>query len=134
MQSFGSGAYYPTPYNIVPEPGDNVGIVWGNQIGSFTQRFSKMATFEIASLADGLFGTFDYSALRCDFFPPVLNFYVQGALSSGQWEVFVPQSYTMYANDVMGTRLFYWSMISGTKAFLKNATGTAQHVLMQAYL
>lgn len=70
--TYGSTIAPQYPSYLLPEPGDNISWDWKDMVGQFTQRFLRIATV-CATVANDATYSFDYSALRCDYFPPVLD-------------------------------------------------------------
>lgn len=77
-----AGTYRPfTPSHLIPEPSESITWDWMDTLSQFSQRFSKIAT-SVATMGFGTYYSFDYSALGCDYFPPLLKAYVHRA---GYW-------------------------------------------------
>jgi len=88
MSSLGTylSSYKPwTPSFIIPEPGESLTWDWMDGISQFSQRFRNVAT-HIATMTYGGTTTFDYSALGCDYFPPILKAYYHSG--GGTWKQF----------------------------------------------
>lgn len=81
-----SSGYKPwTPFYAIPENGDAITWDWMNSLSQFSQRFKKIAT-TIATMNWHGTTTFDYSALGCDYFPPILKAYYHAG--GGTWKQF----------------------------------------------
>ena len=74
LGTYGSSVFAPILGWTVPEAGESVTWDWMDNVALFTQRFRRMATY-IATIADGGTETFNYAALRNDYFPPYLRSY-----------------------------------------------------------
>ena len=109
LGTYGSTYFPMTPLNILPEPGDDITYGWLDKIAGFTQRYLKMAT-TTQIIANGGTYTFDYSALRNDFFPPVLRAYHWRSNTEG-FSLYDPNnpvgSYATYAWAVLPSVLMY---------------------------
>ncbi len=78
MADFGTYAsnYIPfTPVNVLPEPSDMITWDWMDTVAQFAQRFTKIATY-IATIAYADSYVIDYTALGCDYFPPLIKAYI----------------------------------------------------------
>lgn len=78
------------PFKTLPEPGDMITFDWMDSVAKFQQRYIRIAT-QIATVTDLSNFTFDYSSLRCDYFPPYIKVYVFDPEES-QWEIWNPYS------------------------------------------
>jgi len=121
LGTYGSSVYGFTPSNILPEPIDDLTWDWMDVVGQWTQRFRKMATV-IATVASTGTYTFQYQALRCDYFPPILKAYYYNTAAT-QWDRFV--------GNAVGAK---WQEIGLGTAKLVNHTGASRAFLMMAYL
>ena len=127
LATYGSSIFSPTPSNILPEPGDDLSYDWMDIVGLFSQRFRRMATV-IATIADSGSYYFNYSALRCDYFPPILQAYYFDNAGT-MWH--------SYTND-LGTfgvnRTAEWYHVGLGTAMFWNRTGQSRAWMMIAYL
>lgn len=134
---FGSTGYFQTPSNVLPSPGDPISAEWMNSLATMTQRFRLMATLQVV-IPNGEYGTLHYQALRCDVFPPILQYYVQGDLASGKWQLYQPysvDSYHVYGGIVLFNNYpIEWERVDCATAYLHNESGTSQNCLLMAYL
>jgi len=114
LGTFGSNVFSPGLGWCIPQPGESVTYDWMNQMGAFSQRFRRMATV-IATVNSGATYTFDYTGLRCDYFPPFLKsyWYNGGGWQSwygfgGGWTVFaeIGLTNTKFINNTGAVRSF----------------------------
>lgn len=132
--TYGSSIYPPTPYNVLPEPGDALTYDWQDAISQFSQRYMKMATVIATVVSDGTY-FFDYSALRNDLHPPFLCAYFY---EDSKWKRWVDYDYnaanSIGVNITYGSRYIEFVNIGiGTSQF-HPFTGTTQAWLLTAYL
>lgn len=130
--TYGSTIYAMTPSKILPSPDDMITWDWMDAVGLFSQRFFKMAT-TIATIANGGTATFDYSALRCDYFPPFLKAYVFNPVSSGYDEWIGTISTGTGMESWMKTYHQFVAINLGTARLINN-TGTQRIFQLLAYL
>ena len=125
--TYGSTIYPPTPFNVLPEPGDAISWDWMDSIAQFSQRYLKMATV-IATVTSGGTYLFDYSSLRCDIHPPyLLAYYFQDS----QWKRWVDYEYGV---DPPNAKFIEFLNIGIGTAQFHPVTGTTQAWLFSAYL
>ncbi len=97
LGTYGSSIYSFFPVKILPEPDDIITFDWMDSIGQFQQRYLKFGTL-IATISSGSFRYFDYSAFRCDFFPPYIKVYVYNP-DNTTWEFWNP--YSDHQDDIL---------------------------------
>lgn len=95
--TYGSSIYPFFPYKVMPEPGDLITWDWMDVISQFSQRYLKYATF-IGTFSQIQVATLDYSALRCDFFPPYIKAYFFDS-STGKFKTYNPWSDNTISSD-----------------------------------
>jgi len=77
-----------TPSVLLPEPNDSITWDWYDTVAQFSQRLRKTVSI-VPELVYGEVYAFDYSALGCDFFPPILKaYYSAGTDANGPWRQF----------------------------------------------
>jgi len=130
--TYGSTIYSITPSKLLPSPDSMITWDWMNALGEFSQRFYKMATV-IATIASAGSYLFDYSALRCDYFPPYLKLYVR---ESGQFNQFIGTApvYDNVSGLIQSHPYFQFTEIGLGSSMVVNHTGTSQYALLMAYL
>lgn len=133
LGTYGSAVYAPLMGNPLPLPGEGVTWDWMDSVGLFSQRFRRIAHVN-ATVTHGNYATFNYEALRCDYFPPYLESliydsaagkwhkYQDDSLFYGYWSWGCLQRYTQFIRVGVGT------------AFLYNFTGETRVFHMVAYL
>ena len=130
--TYGSSIAPFFPYKILPEESDIITWDWMDSIGQFQQRYLKIAT-SIATIADTDEAIFNYSALRCDFFPPYLKFYVYEPLISA-FEIYNPFTDTSAGvPEAEAIRLIIYGVGLGTCKVVNNLN-RPRSFLMVAYL
>ena len=95
-------------------------------VGQWSQRFRKMATV-IATVVDNGSYTFDYAALRCDYFPPILEAY---AYQNGGWAKYVSDVGALPAVTIYNKFAF----VGLGSASFQNRSGETRSFLLMAYL
>jgi hypothetical protein len=120
LGTYGSAVFSPTLGWAIPEPGDSLTWDWMNTVGLFSQRARRMATV-VTTINNLATYTFDYSALRNDYFPPYLKAYYN---ESGVWNAWYG----------FGEGWCIFSEIGLTSAKFINNTGAQRSFQLLAYL
>ena len=87
MGTYADGYRAWTPFNVLPEPDDYITWDWMDAVSQLTQRYRTIVQ-TVGTVGAGAGTIFDYSSLKCDVHPPILQFYIYNP-ASATWRQFV---------------------------------------------
>lgn len=131
--TYGSSSFASFPFKVLPEPADIITYDWMDNISQFQMRYMRMAT-TIATVFSGENVVFDYSALRCDFFPPYIKVYIFNPEDEGTRAPF--SIYNPYSDPQSPSTGKFWRVqeIGLGSCKLVNQLLRKRVFLIQAYL